>query len=89
MRMLQLLAALLAVLFFFMVGCEAAPKKPEACPKEYAHTLPHCKKPRPRVQPDCIPIIQDGKQVGCISRDGLWREIQVQGPRFYPPVITR
>ena len=84
MRFSLLIAVLLAL------GCAGKSTKPEDCPKEYAHTMSHCAKPRPaRIDPNCIPVIQDGRQVSCISRESLWREMQMQGPRFAPPTINR
>ena len=84
MRFSLLLAALLAI------GCAGKGTKPEDCPKEYAHTMSHCAKPKPRPpQPDCIPVKKDGRPVGCIDRKDLWRLMQIQGPRMAPPVVNR
>ena len=78
-----------------VIACANTPEKQER--KElraycrasgYQHDT-RCATPRRRIPPDCVPIYQDGRLVGCIDRKDLWREMQMQGPRFTPPTINR
>ena len=78
MRLSLLIAVLLAV------GCGNKQTKPEDCPKEYAGTLSHCAKPRPaRVDPNCIPVKENGKFIGCLDRRIL------QFSSWHPPTVNR
>ena len=78
-----------------VISCANTPEKQAqkelraACRNGAYQHDPRCDKPTPRVQPDCVPIYKDGRRIGCIDRKDLWREMQMQGPRFAPPTINR